>query len=169
MRGRINLLLAAVIFTPALVHGDEPRRDPLFHIERSKNANIVQYDAQLGSNGMLHSKTPVVGYWVRHAHEGEIKELTWVQRKFAYGFKVKLNKKENTARMDMVADLGRSIMIKQDRDDYRAIADIDGVESYIDKLFIHSTGSGTSTKVAYIDLYGTAVSNQAEQYERIIP
>jgi Domain of unknown function (DUF4833) len=32
---------------------------PLFYIERTLNANIVRYDAQLNSNGTLDQKEPV--------------------------------------------------------------------------------------------------------------
>jgi hypothetical protein len=67
-----------------------PGHDALFHIERSKNASIVQYDALLDSNGDLLAKEPVDGYWIRHAEQGEVATLTWVQKKFAYGYKVKL-------------------------------------------------------------------------------
>ena len=113
MNGTIKLLLFAIIVTPAILQGAELKRDALFHIERNKNANIVQYDAQVTPDGKLYSKEPVVGYWVRLAARGEIKELTWVQKTFAYGFKVKLNKKENTATLDMAADLRRTILVKR--------------------------------------------------------
>jgi hypothetical protein len=165
----IRSLLVAIIATPAILHGTEPDRDALFRIERNKNANIVQYDARLEANGMLHSKEPVVAYWVRLAEQGQVKKLTWVQRKFAYGFTVKLNEDENTARLDMALDLGRSIMVKRDGEDYRAITEINGVACYIDKIFIHASGKGLSTRVDYFELYGNAVNNQDEQYERFSP
>jgi hypothetical protein len=165
----IRLLLIAIISSPAIVQADGPDRDALFHIERNKNANIVQYDAQVGANGMLYSKEPVVGYWVRLADQGQVKELTWVQSKFAYGFTVKLNKDENTATLDMAANLGRTLLVKRDSEDYRAITDINGVACYVDKIFIHASGKGTSTKVDFIELYGNAVSDQDEQYECFSP
>lgn len=147
----------------------EPAHDALFHIERNKNANIVQYDALVDSNGMLHTKEPVVAYWIRLANKGEIKELTWIQEKFAYGLKAKMDKKHNTAIVEMKADIGRSLMVKRVGEDYRAIGDIDGVESYLEKIFIQAHGSGASTKVEYIELFGTSVEGQEEQYERFVP
>jgi hypothetical protein len=165
----IRLLLTAIVIAPAMVQAVVPDRDALFYIERNKNANIIQYDAQVRTNGLLYSKEPVVGYWVRLADQGQIKELTWVQKTFAYGFTLKLNKNDNTAKMDMAAKIGRTILVKRIDEDYRAIADIDGVKSYIDKIFIHATGKGTSTKVNYIELYGKAVNDQDEQYERFSP
>lgn len=159
----------ATIAFPPFIYANEPGRDALFHIERNKNANIVQYDARLKENGMLDSKQPVVAYWVRRTEQGQVKELSWVQNKFAYGFNVKLNADENTAKLEMVAIPGRSIVVKLDGGDYRAVADIDGVKCYIDKLFIQAVGEGVSTKVEYIELYGSSVDSNEEQYERFQP
>jgi hypothetical protein len=165
---KIALVLFFVILLPP-VFAAEPTHDPLFHIERNKNANIVQYDALVDQNGNLYAKEPIEAYWVRLADDGKTKELTWVQKKFAYGFKVDLNKQDNSATVDMVANIGRSLVVKHNGEDYRAVANINSVESFITRIFIQASGSGTSTKVEYIEMYGSAVSNQEEQYERIIP
>ena len=154
---------------PAIVQGTEQDRDALFHIERNKNANIVQYDAQLDQNGTLNSKQPVVAYWVRLAEQGQVKKLGWLQKRFAYGFTVKLNEDQNTATLDMAANLGRSITVKRDGEDYRAIANINGVTCYVDRLFIHARGKGVTTRVNYIEWYGNSVHNDEEQYERFSP
>jgi len=165
----INLLLITLIAAPVFGHGNEPDRDALFHIERNKNANIIQYDAQVNPDGKLYSGEPVVAYWIRLAEQGQVMKLTWIQKEFAYGFKVKLSKSENTATLEMAVNLGRTILVKKNGDDYRAISEIDGVESYIDRIFIHATGRGVSTRVNYIELHGKAVNNQAGQYERFSP
>lgn len=167
------LVLSLAVLYPTISSaqesGKKPHREALFYIERNKNANIVQYDAQLEPNGLLNSKQPVVAYWVRLAEQGQVKELSWVQNKFAYGFKAKPNKDENTVELQMVAIPDRTIMVRSVDGDYRAIADINGVECYVDKLFIHATGEGISTTVSYIELYGISVNNNEEQYERFKP
>ena len=168
-RVALKLLLTATMLYPAMVFASDLARDALFYIERNKNANIIQYDAQVTADGQLYSKEPVVGYWVRLAEQGQVKELIWIEKKFAYGFTTKLNKQKNTVTMDMVAKLGRSIVVRQDGGDYRAVSRIDGVDSYIEKIFIHATGKGVSTKVNYIELYGKAVNNGNDQYERFSP
>jgi hypothetical protein len=153
----------------ALAFAAEPTRDKLFHIERSKNANIVQYDAQLDGDGNLYSKEPVVAYWVRLANKGEIKKLSWIQRKFAYGLKARLDRENNTARVKMAADIGRTLTIRRVGEDYRAVGDINGVESYLDRIFIRANNRGILTRVEYIELHGFAVSDNKQQYERIVP
>jgi len=35
-------------FSPTNLYGAKLENDALFHIERNKNANIVQYDARIG-------------------------------------------------------------------------------------------------------------------------
>ena len=165
----IRLTLVAIAAAPAVLRGNEPVHDPLFHIERSKNANIVQYDARLGPDGLLDPEEPVVAYWIRLANEGEIKELSWVQKTFAYGFTAKLDTRHNTATLDMAADFGRTVTVKRDGEDYRAIAEINGESCYLDRIFIHATGKGITTRVEYIELYGTSVTGRGEQYERFSP
>lgn len=161
--------LACCICISCLTHAAEPARDPLFHIERNKNANIVQYDAQLDSDGRLYTKEPVVAYWIRLANKGEIKELTWIQEKFAYGLKVKPDEKNNSAEVEMTADIGRSLVVKRFGEDYRAVGKINGVDCFLEKIFIQANGSGMSTRVEYIELFGSSVAGQEEQYERFVP
>jgi hypothetical protein len=166
---RTLLLLITMITAPVWAQKVGPLQDSLFHIERSKNANIVQYDALVDESGDLLSKEPITGYWIRHAEQGQVEELSWAQKKLAYGFKVKLKPGENIANMELAAKLGRSITIMRSDKDYKAVTDIEGVASYLDRIFIHSSGKGLSTKVDYIELFGQSVSDQTEQYERFIP
>ena len=121
MHWTVKLLLIVSIVAPAILHGAELERDALFHIERNKNANIIQYDAQVKPDGMLDSREPVVGYWIRLAEQGQVKELIWIEKKFAYGFTTKLNKGENTATLDMAADIGRTILVKRDGEGVRNV------------------------------------------------
>ena len=118
---------------------------------------------------MLYAKEPVEVYWVRLAEQGQVKKLSWSQRKFAYGFKVKLDNEKNTATMDMALNIARNIVVKREDEDYRAVTQINGVASYLEKMFINASGKGISTRLNYIELHGKAVKNGEKQYERIPP
>jgi hypothetical protein len=161
--------LIVIILFPNPVLASETIRDPLFRIERNKNANIVQYDAQVESDGTLHSKEPVVGYWIRLAEHGQIEELTWSQKKFAYGFSVQLNKTADGATLKLAADIGRKVIVRRNGDDFVAEVDINGKKSYLERIYIHATGTGISTKVDYIEIHGTAVINQERVFETFNP
>lgn len=142
---------------------------PLFKIERSKNANIIQYDARSGPDGKLLKKVPVVGYWIRLAEQGQVKELSWVQRTFAFGFKTRLAKDRNSAEMDMVGDLGAPVSVIRVCDEYRATAPIEGKTSYLEKIYIKASGKGISVKVEYIELFGKDIETGADRYQKIVP
>jgi hypothetical protein len=142
---------------------------PLFKIERNKNANIVQYDARLGDDGRLHPKKPVAAYWIRLADDGQRKDLNWMQRRFAYGFKAKVDRDADTAELDMVADIQRPITVVRHADGYRAWTEISGSSCLLDKLFIHSKGSGLGTKVNYIEFHGTDKHSGETCFEKLEP
>jgi len=169
----MNRIVCFSLFTlmciPVLIHAGVPDRQALFKIERNKNANIVQYDAQIGADGKLLKKEPIVAYWVRLADKGQVKELSWVQKTFAYGFNVKHDPKNDTLELDMKADIGRPITVKREGNDYRAATQIDGSMAYIEKIFIHATGKGMSTSVDYIELHGDDAKTGEKRFEKIVP
>ena len=166
----INLCVAlALLCAPLPVQAETPERQHLFHIERSKNANIVQYDAQVGADGKLLQKEPVVGYWIRLAEEGQVKELNWIQKTFAFGFDTKLDKSRESAELRMKANVGREINIIRNGDEYRATVMIDGVLSYFEKMYIDAARKGMSLKVRFVELYGEDMQTGEVRYEKFVP
>ena len=169
MRLITAMVVLTLMFLASTLYGGELTRQSLFRIERNTNDNIIQYDAQIGRDGKLDSREPVVGYWIRLAEEGQEEKLSFVQRKFAYGFKAKYNAGEDTAEVKMAAEIGRLITVRRVGDHYRALADIDGKLSYVDTIYIHAKGKGMSTKVEYIELRGIDSDTGDDRYERFIP
>jgi len=169
VRRCIVLILFALICFPALILAATPDSQHLFKIERSKNANIVQYDAQVGLDGKLLKKEPVVAYWIRLAEQGQVEKLSWIQRTFAYGFKAKLDRNRETAKLDMAADFGRPIIVIREGSQYRATAPIDGSQSYLEKIFIQAHGKGIKITVEYIELFGEDMETGEAQYQKFVP
>ena len=130
------------------------KTSPLFIIERSKNANVVHYDARLTADGKLDPKEPVVAYWVRLAEDGRREELSWIQKKMAYGFTIKPDPLVDGYRMTMVAFPWRQITVKQEKDAVRAEAIIDGRPAVLEKMYINASDGLMGPKVHYIELYG---------------
>lgn len=148
---------------------EENVRHPLFKIERNKNANIVQYDAQATSDGSLHKREPVVVYWIRLASDGARRKLNWLQRRFAYGFRAKLDREANRVELDMVADIGRPITVDRHEGVYRASMRIGGVTCLVEKFYVDSRGKGLGTRVNYTELIGTDPNTGEPCYEKLIP
>ena len=169
MRIYLALLTFALMTAPALVCAAQTGPQPLFKIERSKNANIIQYDAQIGSDGRLLKKEPVVGYWIRLAEQGQVKQLSWVQRKFAFGFSAKYNRDSDTATIDMVADIGQPITVKRVDGKYMAVIDFEGQPSQLERIFIQAHGKGISVTVEYVEIFGVDLKSGEPTYGKIIP
>ncbi|GGH00976.1 DUF4833 domain-containing protein [Mucilaginibacter phyllosphaerae] len=64
-----------------------PNAMRLFYLQRSPNVNALVYDINIDKDtGKPDEDTPVHVYWLRYAEgHGEPSELTYIQRKFAYG------------------------------------------------------------------------------------
>ena len=167
---RLSTLLALIMLCmPLFVQAKTLASHPLFHIERSKNANIVQYDAQVAEDGKLYKKEPVVGYWIRLNEQGQKQELSWLQRTFAYGFSTKLDKNRERAILKMKADVGEDIEIIRVGDQFRATIKIDGAPSYFEKMYIDATRDGMSLNVRYVELFGKDMQTGEERYEKLVP
>ena len=169
MRKPFSLLVLNLLFAPILAQAETLTSQPLFHIERSKNANIVQYDAQVAEDGKLFKKEPVVGYWIRLNEQGQKQSLNWLQRTFAYGFDTKLDKNRESAELNMKADVGQAIKIVREGDRYRAIVTIDGAPSYFGKMYIDATRHGLSVDVHYVELFGEDMKTGESRYEKRFP
>jgi hypothetical protein len=147
----------------------QARTQPLFIIERSKNANVVQYAAQLTPNGRLDPEKPVIAYWVMLAQDGHREDLNWIEKKMAYGFKLKPDPSMNEYQMTIVAAPQRSITIKKVGSAVRAEIVIDGRPAILEKIYIDASDRLIGPTVHYIELYGKDVQTAEERFEKIIP
>ena len=168
---RLGVLTAALVLTlvSTSLYAQDPSIHPLFKIERSKNANIIQYDARSGPDGKLLKKDPIVGYWIRLNEQGQRMELTWVQRTFAFGFKTRMAKDRESAEMDMVADLGAPVTVSRYDEMFRATIPIEGRISFLDRVYIKAHGKGIKVDVEYVETFGTDVETGEDRYQKIVP
>ena len=159
----------AVLVLLAAPAAAQIKTQPLFIIERSKNANVVHYDARLTADGELDSKEPVIAYWVRLAQDGRREELSWIERKKAYGFDIKPDPEVKGYKMTLVADPQRPITVKKEGDAVRAEGIIDGRPAVLEKMFIKSSDGLMGPKVEYIELYGKDLETGGKRYQKIVP
>ena len=165
----IFVFVCVMIVVPSTSFSKDLETRHVFRIERSKNANIVQYDVQLTPDGKIYAKEAVIAYWIRLAKDGQRKELSSSQRRWAYGFKTKYNAKRNFAILDMKADIGRKIKVYAVDGVYRAETRIDGQPAFIEKIYITSIEGGLLPKVQSIGLYGKDTVTGEDRYEKIKP
>ena len=142
---------------------------PLFIIERSKNANVLHYDARLTADGKLDPKEPVIAYWVLLAEDGRRKKLSWIEKKKAYGFTIKPDPSVNGYKMTLVAAPERRITVKKEKDAAHAETVIDGRPAVLEKMYINASDRLTGPKVHYIEVYGKDLETGEKRREKMKP
>jgi len=165
----VPLVLAGVALTFFLMRSGPVDTGPtLFIIQRSKNANEVHYEIQVGADGTL-AEEPVIAYWVLKAEGGGREDLGFFERKMAYGFEVLEPDSKGERELKLVAWEDRKIMLQKDEaGKWRAATKIDGKEAYLTRLFIQVDESGLTPSVLYVDLFGEEVDGGDPVKEHLV-
>jgi hypothetical protein len=146
----------------------QKRTQPLFIIQRSKNANVVHYDARLTADGKLDPNEPIVAYWVLLAEDGRREELSSLEKKMAYGFSTKPDKSVNGYRMAVVAVPKGEITVRKVGDVVRAELVIDGRPAVLERIYINASDGLLGPKVRYIELYGKDIETGEKRYQKVV-
>jgi len=146
----------------------QKKTQPLFIIERSKNANVVHYDAQLTAAGEIDPNEPVIAYWVMLAKDGRREKLSWIEKKKAYGFTIKPDPSVNNYKMTLVAVPQGQITVKKDGDTIRAELVIDGSPAVLEKIYINASDGLLGPKVHYIELHGKDIKTGEKRFQKIL-
>jgi hypothetical protein len=145
------------------------RQTPLFVIERSANANVVHYDANIGANGELDPHQPITAYWVMAAIDGHREELTPLEKSRAYGFTVESSPDPNSYHLRLVAQRRRDIAVVRQGGEVRAETFIDGRHAHLQKLYVSTHKILAVPTVQYIELFGVDVATGERVSERVQP
>jgi len=165
----IVLYLIMVIFL-SVVSGETlcSKKPPLFRIERSKNKNVVQYDACLLQNENVSEANPVYAYWV--LANGQKEELNVVERKQAYGIESKEKLGENKFRIVLTALKDRNLIVQKMKEGFKALTQISGELSILERVYVQSEEQTVGLpKVQHVDLFGRSLKTNKPIKERIIP
>ena len=137
----------------------------LFHIARSLNKNIVCYDVNT-VNGKLDTKNPIHVYWHNNEDKpGVEEELNALQRRLAYGYKVRSTGK-NEAHVSLTAYNKRQMRICQQGKTWIAVIKINGQDCRLKELYVKTKGP---MSVEYVELRGTPLTGGKQISERIKP
>jgi len=88
----------------------------------------------------------VIAYWVLLAEDGRREELSWIEKKKAYGFTIKPDRSVKCYEMALVAAPERQITVKKDKDAVRAEVVIAGRPSVLEKMYINASDGLTGPK-----------------------
>jgi len=163
------MLWFAILALLVLPAAAQIKTSPLFIIERSKNANVVHYDARLTADGELDPKEPVIAYWILLAKDGRREKLSWVEKKKAYGFTIKPDPSVNGYKMTLVAAPEKQIIVKKEKETVLAEAVIEGRPAVLEKMYINASDGLTGPKVQYIEVYGKDLQTGEKLREKMVP
>ncbi len=140
----------------------------LFRIERSKNANVVVYEARPGQKSALDPDEPVTASWILLASDGRRQSLNFFERLLAYGFDVKLGPLAQNARLTLKALKGRTLKIAQRDGCLAAYGVIAGVETVLKRVFVTTDERGATPSVLSIELFGVDALTGEERSEKLV-
>ncbi len=162
----ISLIFSLVFLSTFAASSDKTGH--LFFIERSKNRNIVQYDARLTENDDIIDSNPVAVYWV--LENGRQRDLNLIQRRLAYGIDSYEKLEKNKFRLALVPLKDRKIIIEKMEGSFRAIIAINGKSSVLERVYVQSRERLMGLpKVLYIDLFGRIKETGLPINERVVP
>ena len=160
-----RVVFACLLLLPAVSAAQKQRE--IFRIERSKNANVVKYDARITKDGALDPKNPVVGYFQRA--DGSTFAITAFEFKFFYGHKVKLDQSGKFWHFTIAAAKDRSMKLYLVDGHPKAEGRIAGVQAFVTKFYVKFKKDTIVPGVEWVDLYGTELGSGRAVHERVVP
>lgn len=128
--------------------------DSSFVIERSKDANQIFYTIQIEKQ-VLSTENPMIIYWIKHTKNGIKEDLTWIQKKYAYGINY-LKRTPQEAVFRFVSYDKMDFTIKKDGNGtYEVFTNMQKKEIIVKRIFIHlKGGSFWMPHIPQIDIEG---------------
>lgn len=140
-------------------------RDHIFVFERNTNTNYVCYDINL-EKGQLNQKEPLKAYWVL-GHETRIENLTFLDKKMAFGVKV-ISAKEDEAVVHLTAYKDLNIRLCKRSGKWVGIVKVGGHEIVLQKMYAQMKAP-VNVKCEYVEITGTDLKTGEKRKERITP
>lgn len=149
-------LILASGFSFAQVKLPVPVGNPLqlFYLQRSTNTNTIICELN-NKEGVLDLNDPVHVYWLRYADQGQKSELSFLQRKFAYGVKSTLISKDKYELHFVSYKKLLMYLIKGPNNKYNVFTTINQKQAILNRIFVKIDG-GTlwAPNVEYVEMQG---------------
>lgn len=135
----------------------------VFRIERSKNANVVLYEAE----GGLERDAPVKASWLLLAQHGQRQTLTFFERLMAYGFEVRALRDGASRELRLKALKDRALRLVKRGACLAAVGVIDGAEAVLQRVYVTTDERGAVPRVLSVELFGVDLATGAPRVERL--
>jgi len=141
----------------------------LFFLQRDPDANTVVYELNYNSDGTLQSNNPIKGSWIRYEEDQKFKELTTIEKKFAYGVQSKpIGDDAYEIRLVAYKKMPMYLLKSETDNKYHIYIKDEGKNLLLKRVFVRvNGGSFWCPKVQYIDLITTNSTTGMEILKRI--
>lgn len=167
----IKMILVVLLFSTNLYagmqcdnrtynHRDTYDPDNLFYIEKNGNANTVFYDINLDVNGLINTEKPVDVYWKLFDEDDRRSEMSFIERKLAFGLSEVKEIVPGRHYSIRVASMDRNIEVKRYDNCSWAEMVIDGDISKIERVMLKIKKSIPFVTLVYMDMYGMDIENK---------
>ena len=142
----------------------------LFYLQRDPNTNTVIYTLNI-NDGEIDEDSPVKAHWIRYAEDGQRSDLSFIQRRMAYGVHhKKINENEYDIRIQAYKDLPIRIKYSASTKKYQAYTKIENQEILLKRIFVRiSGGSLFNPDVEYIEVSGIDPQSKSKKSHRFLP
>ncbi len=142
----------------------------LFYLQRDPNTNTIIYQLNVNERGQVNRKEPIHVFWMRYEEGGQLKELNFIQRRFAYGLKARQIEPDTYELRFVSYSRFQFYLSKPDGEDqYRVYTTIARKRAVLKRIYVHIEEGGSFWKpnVKYVELSGTDEVTGTDVMERI--
>ena len=146
-----------------------PQSNPkqLFFLQRTPNTNTIVCELNL-KNGMIDKADPVHVFWIRYQDKGQVEDLNYIQRKFAYGINAD-EIGENKYELNFVSYKKYKMYLMKGADkQFHVFTTINKKQAILTRIFVEIKG-GTfwAPNIQYVELTGIDILTRAVVKERL--
>jgi hypothetical protein len=141
-----------------------------FYVQRTPNTNTIMYDLNI-KDGVINEQEPIKIYWIRYADKGEKKDLSYIQRKFAYGVKTSKISSDKFKVLFAAYDKIPFYIMKSTAGNYHTYVELDGKLVELKRIYIKIDPGGTfwAPNVKYVEFKGIETGSNKQIIKRINP
>jgi hypothetical protein len=140
--------------------------DLLFYIQRNHNLNTIIYKINRDQNQLINESQPLCIQWIRYDDNGEIKELSFMQNKLAYGCQfTKIN--NHSYKFHFVSYPSMIFYLGPKDNGYAVFYKNMDKLIQLSNVYVHADEFGLFPDVKFIELYGTQVENGQSVIQKI--
>ena len=141
----------------------------LFYMQRDPNTNTIICELNVKSDGEVDKSNPVNVYWLRYQENGQKEDLSYIQKKFAYGIQSKsIGNGEYELRFVSYKKFPLFLRKSEVDNKYHVYATVNNKKMMLERIFVRIDG-GTFwiPNVKYVELKGANPTNGIQMLERI--